>query len=125
MTRSEKTWDLQDKWIKKGNGIIIIAFLEDRPVGGIYTLLYKNGAYYGISANHPDYKYLPISHSIQWEMIKWLRYNRYKYYELGYQYFSPQPYSNPTQKEIEISLFKRHFGGYTLIHYRGIKRYKK
>ena len=58
-------------------------------------------------------------------MIKWLRQNRYKYYELGYQYFSDQPYDHPSQKEINISSFKRHFGGYTITRHRGIKRYKK
>lgn len=125
MTRSERTWTQQHQWKVKGNAIVILAYLDDKPVGGIFTILYKDGAYYGVSANHPDYEQLPISHSIQWNMIKWLKRNRYKYYELGYQYFAPQSYNKPSQKEIDISLFKRHFGGYTITHYRGKKRYRK
>ncbi len=124
MTRSERTWEIQYEWIQKGNGVLILASLDNLPVGGIYTILYKNGAYYGISANHPDFdiKY-PISHAIQWEMIKWLKKNRYKYFELGIQQFSDQPYNHPEEKDINISLFKRHFGGYTTTFYRGLKKY--
>lgn len=73
MTRSEKTWILQHQWKVKGNAVIILAYLDEMPVGGICTILYKDDAYYGISANHPDYENLPISHSIQWQIIKWLR----------------------------------------------------
>ncbi len=124
MTRSERTWEIQYDWIQKGYGVLILAILENIPIGGIYTIIYKNGAYYGISANHPEYdiKY-PISHAIQWEMIKWLKKNRYKYYELGPQHYSNQPYDHPTEKDINISLFKRHFGGYPKTFYRGLKNY--
>ena len=125
MTRSEKTWIMQHQWKVNGNAVMTLAYLDDMPVGGIITILYKDGAYYGISANHPDYENLPISHSIQWQIIKWLKQNRYKYYELGTQYFSDQPYNHPSQKDINISLFKRHFGGCTITNHRGIKRYKK
>ena len=125
MTRSEKTWDFQYKWKINGNAVIILAYMDNIPVGGIYAILYKNGAYYGLSANHPDYEHLPISHSIQWEMIKWLLNNRYRYYELGYQYLSEQPYYHPTQKELNIGLFKRHFGGYLITYHRGLKRYDR
>ncbi|MEE9379276.1 MAG: GNAT family N-acetyltransferase [Candidatus Lokiarchaeia archaeon] len=124
MTRSEKTWEMQLHSKIKGNAVIIIAYKDEMPIGGIFTILYKDGAYYGVSANHPDFEYLPVSHSIQWEMIKWLKQNRYKYYELGYQHFSDQPFIHPSQKEINICKFKRHFGGYTITHHRGIKRYK-
>ena len=123
VTRSEETWNIQYEWIKKGFGVIILAYLEGKPIGGIYTILYKNGAYYGISANHPDYEDRSISHSIQWKMIKWLRRNRYRYYELGIQQFSDQQYDHPSQKDLDISLFKRHFGGYTITFHRGRKRY--
>ena len=125
VTRSEKTWEIQYQSKVKGNAVIIIAYIEDLPIGGIYSILYNDGAYYGVSANHPDYEHLSVSHSIQWEMIKWLKQNRYSYYELGYQHFSDQTYDHPNQKDIDISLFKRHFGGYTITHHRGIKRYKK
>ena len=124
MTRSGRTWEMQYEWIQKGNGVLILASLDNLLVGGIYTILYKDGGLYAISANHPDFdiKY-PISHAIQWEMIRWLKKNRYKYYELGLQQFSDQPYDHPEEKDINISLFKRHFGGYTTTFYRGLKKY--
>ncbi len=124
-TRTEKTWEIQYQSKIKGNAVIILAYKDDIPIGGIYSILYKDGAYYGISANHPDHEHLSVSHSIQWELIKWLKQNRYRYYELGYQYFSDQPFSHPNQKEIDISLFKRHFGGYTITHHRGLKKYNE
>ncbi len=123
MTRSEKTWEKQLQWKNGGYAVIINAYVDDTPVGGIYTILYKDGSYYTNSANHPDYEHYPISHSIQWEIIKWLKRNRFRYYELGIQHFSDQPYNHPNKKDIDISLFKRHFGGYTITHYRGKKRY--
>ena len=122
-TRSDVTWNFNRKVLEEGNAVIVYAYKDDIPIGGIYCLLYKNSAYYGISANHPDYDEYPISHSIQWQLIKWLRNNRYKYFELGFQHFSKQPYDNPSQKEIDISLFKRHFGGNTITHYRGVKKF--
>ncbi len=122
-TRPDETWDLQYKWMLQGNTVLSIAYLEDQPVGGILASLYKNNGVYAISANHPDYGEFPITHSIQWEMIKWLKQNRYRYYVLGIQYFSEQPYSHPTHKDIDISLFKRHFGGFTVTFHRGIKKY--
>ncbi len=125
-TRSDESWEIGFKIKLNKNAIIILAKLNDIIVGGIYTFLYKNCAYYGISANHPNYdtRY-SISHSIMWEMIKWLKHNRYDYFELGQQYFSNQPYSHPTQKEIDISLFKRHFGGFIVTHHKGLKKYMK
>ncbi len=123
LTRSEKSWEIQYDWITKGNGIVILAYLDEKPIGGIYTILYKDGGYYGISANHPDYEQYSISHAIQWKMIKWLKGNRYKYYELGIQQFSAQNYDHPTEKDIQISLFKRHFGGKTITFHRGIKKF--
>ncbi len=125
LTRSEKTWELQLQSKVNGKAVVIIAYKDRTPIGGILTIVYKNGAYYGLSANHPEFEDFPVTHFIQWEMIKWLKQNRYKYYELGYQQFSDQPYDHPNQKDIDISLFKRHFGGYIITHYRGIKKYKK
>lgn len=125
-TRSDLSWDLQYEWITKGYGLLVIANLDDVPIGGAYSLLYKNAAYYGISANHPDYdEKLPISHSILWEMIKWLKQNRYDFFETGIQYYSNQPYDTPSEKDLQISLFKRHFGGFTITFHRGKKEYKK
>lgn len=123
-TRTNRSWEFQKKWLEQGNAIIVFANKDDKLIGGIYALLYKNHAYYGISANHPDFEYLPISHSIQWELIKWLKQNRYHFYELGYQHFSDQPFDHPSQKELDISLFKRHFGGFTITHYRGKRLFR-
>jgi len=123
-TRSDLTWDYQFEWISKGNGLLVLAVLDGKPIGGIYSLLYKDGAYYAVSANHPDYDELSISHAIQWQIIKYLKVNRFKYYELGLQQFSNQPYDTPTEKDINISLFKRHFGGYTVTFHRGQKTFK-
>jgi len=123
ITRPPATFDLMYEWVKSGLAILAGAKLAGRWVGFIHTNVYKGAAYYGSSANDPEFRELPISHAIQWAVIQWLAGNGVKKYELGIQQYGPQLHDTPSDKDLAISLFKRGFGGESVLWYRGEKYY--
>src|SRR3989339_285994 len=96
----------------------------DKYNGFSYISLYNKSAYYSSASDDPDFtNAVPISHIIQWSVIEWLKERGYRYYEIGSQQFGPLIYDKPSQKDINISLFKRGFGGKTVPLFRGEKFY--
>ena len=57
--------------------------------------------------------------------MNWLKQRDFQLFELGVQHFGSQLHSNPTAKDISISLFKRGFGGHIVPYFRGEKYYDK
>jgi len=126
ITRPTKTFEMMYDWLRSGNGILCSARKNGRYAGFSYIILYKDGAYYGSASDDPDFETdIPISHVIQWKVIQWLRDNGYKKYEIGQQQFNAQFLDIPTVKDLNLSLFKRGFGGETIPSYRGTKYYDK
>jgi len=125
VTRPKTTFNMQLDWIKQGNAILVGAFTNkpDKYIGFSYIFTYKNKAYYGSACSEPSYSNLPIGHVLTWKTIEWLKEHGFQYYELGWQQYFPQPYDFPSKKEIEISFFKRGFGGLTIPLFRGEKYY--
>ena len=54
-------------------------------------------------------------------MIKYLKKIGVQFYEMGEQVFGNTHYASYDQKLINISTFKREFGGYTIEEFRGVK----
>lgn len=113
-----ESFDVMYQWVKSGLAILAGAKYQDRWVGFIHTNIYKDGAYSGSSANDPEYRHFPISHTIQWAIIQWLGNNGIQRYELGVQQYSPQLHDIPSEKDKAISYFKRGFGGEVVPFYR-------
>ena len=61
---------------------------------------------------------------MQWHAICTLKERNIKYYDLGIQVYGEQYGSMPSEKEINISRFKRGFGGYPIPIYSGMKYYE-
>jgi len=122
-TRPDKTFELIYEWIKQGNGFLIGALLDDEFVSFSYFTVYKNNVNYGSSCNKPNID-LPLAHLVQWVAIKYMSY-LYDFYELGWQYYGNTLTDFPSKKEINISRFKRGFGGFTQPMFRGEKFYDK
>lgn len=121
-TRSDLTFDLMYQWIKNGLGYLGLAKYEGKYIGSILVAAYKDKAYYASAAEDPNINLpCPNGHMLQWNMIKYLKSHNVKYYELGWQQFSEQPYDKPSEKEISIASYKRGFGGYTVPLFRGVK----
>ena len=126
VTRDQKTFNIQEKWINDGTGILVAARYKGQTAGFAYVNIYKKGAYYMSACSLPELKSeLPIGHGITWKVIEWLSENCYGTYEIGWQVYGPQIADRPTIKEIEISHFKRGFGGTTVPLFRGERFYNR
>lgn len=124
MTRPVETFEMMYNWITSGSGMLCGLSRDGRYAGFSYISLYKDSAYYSSASDDPEFQTdVPISHVIQWSVIKWLKENGFKHYEIGAQQFGPQIYDIPSAKDISISFFKRGFGGRTLPYFRGEKFY--
>jgi hypothetical protein len=108
-TRPDKTFEILDKW-RNENGILLTALLDGQVAGHIYVLYYKNWAYYFMGCTENEYKKYGVSHFLIWNAIELLRKLEIQFFEMGEQ---PQNnlYNCPTEKEKNIALFKRSFGG--------------
>lgn len=125
ITRPVKTFDLMLEFIKTGQAFLVSAKKQDVFIGFSYFFAYKKNVYYGSACNDPAYKDIPIAHFIQWRAIEYLKEKKYDFYEIGWQYFNRTLADNPSQKEIDISSFKRGFGGQIVPLFRGEKYYDK
>jgi len=101
-TRSFETWHIQKQMINKGEAFVIY----DREIGSIFggALFYINNNGIGYYASGTSVKQHP-NHAIIWNAI--IHTQGLKYMELGEQVFSGN------EKLVNISKFKRGFGGET------------
>ena len=101
-------------WIEKGNAVLMEASYQGKPIGFSLAILFDKHAYYGSTCRDPDFKHLPSSHLIQWNIIKWLQDNGVEWYDLGPQRFHNQWFEPPNPRGLNVARFKRGFGGNTL-----------
>ena len=99
--------------------------MKERFVGFSYFIKYKNNVYYGSACNDPEFEKISIGHLIQWNAIKWMKEKGVIYYEIGFQKFFNELTEPSTDKEINISFYKKSFGGFTIPVFRGEKYYDK
>lgn len=124
ITRPLITFDMMFNWIKHDSAFLVGLLYNQTFIGFSLFIKFKDGAYYGSAADDPDVQVdVSIAHIIQWKAIEWLKNNKIKYYEIGWQQFGNQFYDFPSDKEQSISFFKRGFGGNTVPLYRGEKFY--
>ena len=114
VTRPEKTFELLEEFIELGFGMLLKAKYDGKTVGYIYILIHNDYAYYFMSATYPQYKRYNVSHYLQSIAFEILKEKGVKKYELGHQ---PQNslVHQPTEKEFNISKFKRNFGGQIIV----------
>lgn len=125
VTRPRSTFNLMHDLIKEGSAFLVGAKRDGVFIGFSYFFVFKDNVYYGSSCNDPELKSMPVSHVVQWAAIQYMAEKKYKFYELGWQQFGLQLYDMPSQKQINISEFKRGFGGFTVPWLRGEKFYDK
>lgn len=126
ITRPIKTFDLQFDMLKEDNAVLIGLQDRDKFVAFSYFIHHNKCAYYGSASDDPDYiSDTPLEHYIIWTAIGYYKKRNFNFLELGWQQFGPQVFDHPNQKDINISFFKRGFGGKILVLYRGLKYYDK
>ena len=125
VTRPKKTFDIMFERIKKDMAFLAGAKMNEKFVGFSYFNRYKNNVYYSSACNDPEFEKIRIGHLIQWNAIKWMKKRDIIYYEIGFQKFFNELTEPSTDKEINISFYKRGFGGFTIPVFRGEKYYEK
>ena len=123
ITRPQITFDLMYDWILHGYAILFVATINQQYVGFSYVYTYKSAAYYGSACTDPDHTQEPIGHVLQWKTIQCLKNCDFKLYEIGWQNYASLPYCISSKKEVDISTFKRGFGGFTIPQFIGEKYY--
>lgn len=122
---TKNRWDATYELIRGGNAILALEKdSSGKFISGVVFFAYKQAAYYAFGATAADFKEINgISHFLQWEIIKHLKANGFRYYELGCNFYPIISDEVRTPKEISISFFKSGFGGSIKPLFRGEKFY--
>lgn len=108
------------KWIRSGHAVLVFAVHQEKRVGAILSMFANGRAYYGFGAELPGAgEAVSIGHALQFEAMRYFKAAGVHFYELGWQQYGELPYDHPTAKDLDISYFKRGFGGYNVPLYRG------
>lgn len=124
-TRSDKTFEMMFDWLKRDLGFLTAVEFEGKNIGFEYYIVYKNNVYGASAANDPDFAHLAIRHCLEWKAILWMKQRGFNFYEIGLQQYGPLPYDFPSRKQINISHFKKGFGGFEVPLFIGEKYYNK
>lgn len=117
-TRPHLTFDFMYGWIKNNLGFLTAAELDKKYVGFEYFLTYKNNAFASSIATDSSCENQSIRHLMEWKSILWMKEQGLSFFEIGYQ-----PYSSPTDKQLNISHFKKGFGGLIVPMFMKEKKY--
>lgn len=110
------------KFIQDGLAVLLLAKNADIYVAAMIVTLYHGTAYYSSYGELTEkLEGIPVGHMMQWKMIQYLKEMGIKSYEIGEQVYGKTHYSCPDKKLMDISNYKRGFGGYTVPFWRGRK----
>ena len=118
-TRSHKTWDIQAEMLKQKEAFLVCGFFDKYLLAGDFFIYNEHCCYYGVSASagreqdiiHPEvsgqFKFPLNTHALIWRAIMHAKELGCKRLEMGEQLFCGN------EKLVDISMFKRGFGGQT------------
>lgn len=123
-TRPDHTFACLYDYIKNKNGYLFYARYLNRIIGYVYIITYKKSAYYALGGNEREFPSIPVAHGLHWAIIKFLNKQGFQCYDIGLLCHNDlfQVYS---EKEKNISRFKREFGGRIIPRYSGEYFYDK
>lgn len=125
-TRPQETFDLQFEMLKDDHAMLLRLREGDRDVGFSYFFHSHGGIFYASAADDPDYaSEVPLQHVVIWSAMEYYRARPMRRFELGCQQFGPQVFDQPSKKDMDISFFKRGFGGAFRSVYRGVRYYDR
>ena len=113
-TRSEHTWDIQYEMIRQNEAFGILGELDGELVTAALFPLSSKLCMYGVSASKRELFEKPLSHAVLWKAILYAQEKGCEFFEMGTQLYLNQNPSTST-KELNISTFKRGFGGETRV----------
>lgn len=109
-TRSAASWDLQYRQVVNNEAFLILGTFEDELVTGAIFLNSPLFCYYGVGASLREMQDKPLSHAIIWAGILHAKKLGCTKFEMGILHYL---YDGFGEKERNIALFKRGFGGDT------------
>jgi len=112
-TRSARTWELQLEMIRAREAFAIFGDMERQLVTAALFMHSPKYCLYGVSASKRELFEKPLSHAVLWMAILHAKKTGCRFFESGWQYFPKQGKPPPTPKELNISAFKKGFGGET------------
>ncbi|MCK4782692.1 MAG: hypothetical protein KAV87_03000 [Desulfobacteraceae bacterium] len=126
VTRPKATFDIMYKMVKEDNALLIGLKHGNAFVGFSYFLHTNGRAFYGSASDDPDFDvHVPMEHTVLWSAVKYYKERNFSLLEIGFQQFGSQLFEIPGPKEMNISFFKRGFGGDIMAVCRGIKYYDR
>ena len=125
-TRPERTWQLMRQWLADGFAVLgLVRKAGGEPVAAALSITDKDGAYYGSSCVEPEMEQeRGIMHLLLWETMRSLKATGARWFETGWQLTPTISQEVPSRKEVNISLFKRGFGGIHVPYFRGERFYR-
>ncbi len=126
ITRSSQTFDLQFKMLKNDEASLFGVKYKGKPVSFSYFSHFKKGAIYASAVDNPDFTGFPIYHAILWSAILYYKERECEFFEFSEPCgYGVQFDSYPDEKQLNISHFKRGFGGKMVPIFKGIKYFDK
>lgn len=114
-TRPQATWDAMYTAILNNNASLFVAFIDATPVSFLFCGEFATMAFGWSQANVKEYEeQLPTRHALEWEAVLYYKKHNFHYYEIGERFYHDQPLYQPSEKEINISIFKERYGGFML-----------
>lgn len=126
-TRTDASWHDTYEWLKQGNGFLVLIWHEEmkKYVAGAWFIVYKNKSYYGSYATIDTYLLKgKIGYAVQWGAMKYMLEHGVVAYETGWNYYATNFRDKMVdQKVLDISKFKKGFGGREIPLFTFIKKY--
>ena len=114
-TRSPRSWELQLETIRQKEAFVVLGELDGTVVTAALFMHSPKYCYYGVSASKRELFEKPLGHAVLWTAILEAKKIGCGHFELGEQLFPNQGNPPPTPKELNISAFKKGFGGETVV----------
>lgn len=124
VTRSLDSFEMQFSKLKADEAAIFFVYYKGKPVSATYFFHKAKTAYYFSAADDPEFVHKKgLYHKAVWQAIKYYKKRGFSFIEIGPQQFGLQVFDHPSEKDLNLSFFKRGFGGINVPLMRGVKYY--
>lgn len=125
VTRPARTFEIQHQMIRADEATLVGAQQHGEWKGFVNFLHSRTATYYASGAQDPALDSVGVGPAMQWAAMKYYASRQVTWMELDNQYFGPQFFEIPTEKDIHISFYKRGFGGNLAPLFRGTRYYNR
>lgn len=114
-TRPLRTWELQWQMIREGEAFLILGEWDGKLVTAALFQHSTRFCYYSVGASRRELFDKPLSHVVMWRAILHAQSLGCRFFEVGEQLYDNANSRAASEKERNISDFKRGFGGETQV----------